>query len=116
MIASNNTFLGIVGVAVIIKKHGLETENMTTQQSETEKAAAKADFKKNNCKDGKLMKDGNVIDIKDLASAFPDIEFTGEKCNPCNSNCSFNIKLGDEKLSDEEKLRPKNSKESFISR
>lgn len=116
MIASNNTFLGIVGVAVILRKHGLSLENMTSQMSETELAANKADFRKNHCKKGKIMNDGEEISMDDLASAFPDLDFTGEKCNPCSKSCDFILTSGDEKLSDEEKLRPKNSKESFVSR
>ena len=116
IIASRSTILGIVGVVLIIKKHGMSMENMTNSESDTEKAARKADFKKKYCKKGKLVKDGKEINVEDLASAFPNIEFTDDKCNPCDTSCNFQLQPGNEKISDEEKLRPRNSKESFVSR
>ena len=116
IIASRSTILGIVGVALIIRKHGMSTENMTNSESETEKAARKADFKKKNCKKNQLVKDGKDINMEDLASAFPNIEFSGEKCNPCDNSCEFQLQSGGDKISDEEKLRSRNSKESFVSR
>ena len=116
IIASRNSFLGIIGVVLIIRKHGLSTENMSNSGSETQKAARKADFKKKFCKKGKLIKDNNEISSQDLASAFPNIEFSESKCNPCDESCNFYVQPSDEKISDEEKLRPRSSKESFISR
>lgn len=116
MIASNNSFLAIIGVGLILKNHGMSTENMTSQQSDTEKAASRANFRKKYCKKNKLMKDDKEISLKDLATAFPDLEMSGDKCNPCDNTCMFNIPMGAEKITDEERLRPKNSKESFVSR
>ena len=116
MIASRSTLLGIIGVVIIIKKHGLPTESMTNSGSETQQSARKADFKKKYCKKGKLLKNNKEISMDDLASAFPNVEFSEEKCNPCNNSCNFFINSNDEKISDEEKLRPRNSKESFVSR
>ena len=116
MISSRNTILGIVGVILIIKRHGLSKESMSNSSSETEQSARKADFKKSYCKQGKLIKNNKEISMDDLASAFPDVEFPEEKCNPCNKSCNFYVNLSDEKISDEEKLRPRDSKESFVSR
>lgn len=116
LIASRSTILGIIGVIIIIKKHGLSMEFMSNSEPETQKAARKADFKNAHCKKGKLMKDKKEISMKDLASAFPNIDFAEEKCNPCDESCNFYVQSSDEKISDEEKLRPRNSKESFISR
>ena len=122
LIASRNTFLGIAGVALIIKKHGLSVESMTNsetkihQDTKIQQESRKADFKNAHCKKGKLMKEVSNISMEDLASAFPEIEFTDQKCNPCDEGCNFQIKPSNEKISDEEKLRPRNSKESFVSR
>ena len=122
LIASRNTFLGIAGVALIIKKHGLSVESMTNsetkihQETKIKQASRKADFKNAHCKKGKLMKEVSNISMEDLASAFPEIEFPDQKCNPCDEGCNFQIKPSNEKISDEEKLRPRNSKESFVSR
>jgi hypothetical protein len=116
LIASRNTFLGIAGVALIIKKHGLSVESMTNSETKIHQESRKADFKNAHCKKGKLMKEVSNISMEDLASAFPEIEFTDQKCNPCDEVCNFQIKPSNEKISDEEKLRPRNSKESFVSR
>ena len=122
LIASRNTFLGIAGVALIIKKHGLSVESMTNsetkihQETKIQQESRKADFKNAHCKKGKLMKEVSNISMEDLASAFPEIEFTDQKCNPCDEGCNFQIKPSNEKIRDEEKLRPRNSKESFVSR
>jgi hypothetical protein len=116
LIASRNTFLGIAGVALIIKKHGLSVESMTNSETKIHQESRKADFKNAHCKKGKLMKEVSNISMEDLASAFPEIEFPDQKCNPCDEGCNFQIKPSNEKISDEEKLRPRNSKESFVSR
>ena len=122
LIASRNTFLGIAGVVLIIKKHGLSVESMTNsatkihQETKIQQESRKADFKNAHCKKGKLMKEVSNISMEDLASAFPEIEFPDQKCNPCDEGCNFQIKPSNEKISDEEKLRPRNSKESFVSR
>ena len=100
LIASRSTILGIIGVIIIIKKHGLSMEFMSNSESETQKAARKADFKNAHCKKGKLMKGKDEISMKDLASAFPNIDFAEEKCNPCDESCNFYVQSSDEKISD----------------
>ena len=116
LIASRSAILGVVGVVLIIKKHGLSIENMTNSETKIQQESRKADFKNTHCKKGHLMKEANNISMEDLASAFPEIEFPEQKCNPCDKACNFQIKSSNEKISDEEKLRPRNSKESFVSR
>jgi hypothetical protein len=122
LIASRSAILGVVGVVLIIKKHGLSVESMTNsetkihQETKIQQESRKADFKNAHCKKGKLMKEVSNISMEDLASAFPEIEFPDQKCNPCDEGCNFQIKSSNEKISDEEKLRPRNSKESFVSR
>ena len=116
LIASRSAILGVVGVVLIIKKHGLSIENMTNSETKIQQESRKADFKNAHCKKGHLMKEATNISMEDLASAFPEIEFPEQKCNPCDKACNFQIKLSNEKISDEEKLRPRNSKESFVSR
>jgi hypothetical protein len=116
LIASRSAILGVVGVVLIIKKHGLSVESMTNSETKIQQESRKADFKNAHCKKGKLMKEVSNISMEDLASAFPEIEFPDQKCNPCDEGCNFQIKSSNEKISDEEKLRPRNSKESFVSR
>lgn len=116
IIASKSTVMGILGVILIISKHGFSIENMSNSEGSIKKEARKADFKKSQCKKGKLFKDDKEISDDDLATAFPNIEFAKEKCNPCDASCEYSIKPSGEQLGDEERLRPRNSKESFISR
>ena len=69
-------------------------------------------FRKKNCKDGMLIdSDGNKINMKDIKKHFPDISFTGEKCNPCDSSCEFQITSSKERIMNEENMRPKPSNE-----
>ena len=72
-----------------------------------------ASFKSKHCKNGKVIdKNGNPIDMKDLASNFPEISFNLEKCatcNPCAEGCNFKLTSGSERITVEENLRPVDS-------
>ena len=87
------------------------SKNETSATNEINDAIAS--FKKKNCKDGKIIdKDGNPIDMKDLASNFPEISFNLEKCatcNPCAEGCNFKLTSGNERITVEENLRPVDS-------
>jgi len=69
-----------------------------------------ATFKKEHCnKEGKLIdKTGKLVDLADLSTVFPNIEFNlkNEKCNPCEENCGFKLTGGNELLTVEQELRP----------
>ena len=112
IIASRSTIFGILGIILIINQAEISIENMSTH----EKKPTSLEFRKKHCKKGKLMKGGKEIGMDKLAEAFPNIDFSKEKCNPCDESCQFDIQMGDEKISDEEKLRPRNSKEAFTNR
>ena len=87
------------------------SEDTETDKVETNDAVAS--FKNKHCKDGKLVgKDGKPIDIKDLASHFPELSFNLEKgatCNPCAEKCNFKLTSSEERISVEEKMRPVDS-------
>jgi hypothetical protein len=82
----------------------------TSKVSDNEINDAIASFKKKHCLNGKLIdKNKNPIEIKDLASNFPEISFNLERsptCNPCSESCSFKLTSGSERITVEEKLRP----------
>ena len=61
-------------------------------------------FKKNNCKDGKLMKDGKPISNDLIKDSFPNIKFSGDTCNPCDNDCQFEIVSSAERLTTEKNL------------
>ena len=62
------------------------------------------DFRKENCKNGKLKKGTDVSEIK----------YKNKKCNPCDSKCKFTMTTSNEQLKQREAVTPKDSKDSFI--
>jgi flavoprotein len=87
------------------------SKNGTRKTNEINDAIAS--FKTKHCKNGKVIdKNGNPIDMKDLASNFPEISFNLEKCatcNPCAEGCNFKLTSGSERITVEENLRPVDS-------
>ena len=78
-------------------------ENKSTSSKEDE---LKTSFLKH-CKDGKLYDDkNNLVDLNDISSVFPNLKFTGDKCNPCNVNCGFTISTSSDRIASEESMRP----------
>ena len=67
------------------------------------------DFRKKNCLNGKLMKDGKDVSLDDIATTFPDIKFANNACNPCDEDCEFEIVSSEERITVEENLTPKDS-------
>ena len=104
---------GLVMLVVIISlKQSSLLEGMTGAEKE-----AVTQFKQKHCKKkGLVDKNGEKVSLEDIGSQFPNLNFDADKCNPCDTSCNFQLQPGNEKISDEEKLRPRNSKESFVSR
>jgi|TARA_B110000967_G_scaffold190246_2_gene214772 hypothetical protein len=66
-------------------------------------------FKKENCKDGLLMKDDKEVTKDSITSSFPDLKFLEEPCNPCDDDCKFEIVSSSERLTAEKNVRPVDS-------
>lgn len=73
-------------------------------------------FKKNNCKNGILMKDGKEITADSLKENFPNVKFDGDSCNPCGDDCKFQIVSSAERITNEENLRPQESNAQPVDR
>jgi hypothetical protein len=73
-------------------------------------------FKKNNCKNGILMKDGKEITADSLKENFPNVKFDGDSCNPCGDECKFQIVSSAERVTNEENLRPQESNAQPVDR
>ena len=73
-------------------------------------------FKKNNCKNGILMKDGKEITADSLKENFPNVKFDGDSCNPCGDDCKFQIVSSAERVTNEENLRPQESNAQPVDR
>jgi len=78
--------------------------------------AAMANFRKENCVDGKLMKDNTVVTPLTFQSNFPNVKFTSKTCHPCDETCDFEIVSSEEKLTVEENLRSIDSNSSPVDR
>ena len=73
-------------------------------------------FKKNNCKNGILMKDGKEITPSSIKENFPNVKFDGDSCNPCGDDCKFQIVSSAERVTNEENLRPQESNAQPVDR
>lgn len=73
-------------------------------------------FKKNNCKNGILMKDGKEVTPSSIKENFPNVKFDGDSCNPCGDDCKFQIVSSAERVTNEENLRPQESNAQPVDR
>ncbi len=80
------------------------------------KDSSKEMFKQKFCVDGKLMKDDKEVTPQQIKDAFPDINFSGESCNPCDDKCEFEIISSKEKITVEENLRAVDSNTELVDR
>lgn len=100
----HKTYLGLLLVLAFVSLNGLNNvEGMTNKEVD--------DFRSNNCKKNVLYKGDEKVSISQVAKMFPNVKFSGEKCNPCDSDCKFSISTTTEQLSVEEDLKPKPSKQ-----
>lgn len=75
-----------------------------------------AEFKKKHCIDGKLMKDDKEITTEEMKTAFPDLKFLSEDCNPCDIDCNFEIISSNERLTSEENIKAVDSSTISVDR
>jgi len=110
---------GILAVLLVISMNqyvieGMENNDDSSKESKEESSVSM--FKKTNCKNGILMKDGKEITSDLIKSSFPDIKFSGDTCNPCDEECQFEIVSSVEQLTNEENLRPQDSNTQPVDR
>jgi hypothetical protein len=110
---------GILAVLLVISMNqyvieGMENNDDSSKESKEESSVSM--FKKTNCKNGILMKDGKEITSDLIKTSFPDIKFSGDTCNPCDEECQFEIVSSVEQLTNEENLRPQDSNSQPVDR
>jgi len=68
-------------------------------------------FVSENCENGVLKNKNMKVNIEMSEHVFPELKFTGNKCNPCDKNCDYIVesKLNIEKAI----ITPKNSNDSL---
>lgn len=75
-----------------------ETSKVSTDQENKE-------FIKTTCKNGNLMKSNNIVTPSEVSKSYPDIKFTNDECNPCDTDCKFEIITTEERVTTEENLK-----------
>ena len=104
-----------------IKPHDMVDKNSdmdtdTDNENENDNNSSISLFKKNNCKNGILMKNGKRVTSDLIKESFPNVKFTKEQCNPCDDDCEFEIVSSVEQITNEENLRPQDSNTQPVDR
>jgi lipopolysaccharide export LptBFGC system permease protein LptF len=95
---------------------GMGTDMDTDNDSDINNNSSISMFKKNNCKNGILMKNGKRVTSDLIKESFPNLKFTKEQCNPCDDDCEFEIVSSVEQITNEENLRPHDSNTQPVDR
>lgn len=84
-------------------------DNTDNNNPDSSKESPISLFRTNNCKNGFLMKDDKHVTPDTLKQSFPNLKFSGDHCNPCDTSCDFEIISSEEQISVEENLRAQDS-------
>jgi len=100
-----------------------EDTEVDSEDAEVDSSDAVNDFRKKNCKakdgsDEEIFVDanGNEMNLDEIKKKYPNLKFENGDCNPCSAECSFSISEGEEQITTDESLRPKDSNEIPVSR
>ena len=88
-------------------REGMSNKQVDSNESRTQ-------FRKSNCKNKILTKNGKPVTKKNVEQKFPNMKFENGVCNPCNVDCKFTITTSNEQMTQEDAVTPKNSKDSFV--
>lgn len=66
-------------------------------------------FRNDYCIDGKLTLDGKHVTMGTIKEDFPDLKYKGDACDPCDTDCQFEIISSNERLTVEENMRATDS-------
>ena len=123
IVAANFHILaGVLVLLFIISMNHYVVEGMDNNDSskespeESQEESPMTLFKKDHCKNGLLMKGDKEITSDLIQESFPNISFSGDVCNPCDDDCTFEIVSSSEQMTNEENLRPHDSNEHPIDR
>jgi hypothetical protein len=95
---------------------GTDADEDSDSDEDADGTDAVRNFRKKNCKaqdgsDKQVFVDanGNEMDLDEIKQKYPNLKFDGDDCNPCSEDCSFSISDGEEQITTDEALRPKDS-------
>jgi hypothetical protein len=66
-------------------------------------------FRDSHCTNGKLEHKGVPVNVEMTEHVFPELQFNGSPCNPCDTSCAFSI-LENKLRNEDELTRPKSSR------
>ena len=98
------------------KNDSTMSDNEDSDDDTDDDEDAVSDFRKKNCKaqdgsDKQVFVDanGNEMGLDEIKKKYPNLKFDKGDCNPCSADCSFSISDGEEQITTDEALRPKDS-------
>ena len=76
--------------------HFYQTKELYTDSGSEEGESAnfkkaEKNFRKKNCEDNTLKYKGNKVKNEMVEHVFPEINFEGAPCNPCDDNCKYDF-------------------------
>jgi len=86
--------------------------SVNTNTNESLTPSLRSQFEIQYCDKGKLKYKNNDVKSEMVDHIFPEIKFSGEKCNPCSSDCDYSIieeKILERLQNEDEITKPKDS-------
>jgi len=115
----HHILLGIIVFLFFISLKEGNIEGMENNKSskDSNTISPQNKFRLNNCENKKLLKQNKEITPKMIKQSFPNIKFQDDTlCNPCDLHCDFEIIDSNDKITNEQNLRPEDSKNNNINR
>ena len=115
-----------LGVAFVViasdVTEGMKSSRKTTQSPDSDSVSDKniADLRQSHCKskDGQTLfvdDQGNTMTLQEIQQKYPNIDFSGDACNPCDDACAFTVTETTDQITIETALQPANTTtEPFI--
>jgi hypothetical protein len=86
--------------------------NANTNANESLTPSLRSQFEIQYCDKGKLKYKNNDVKTEMAVHVFPELNFNGEKCNPCSSDCDYSVieeKILERFQNEENLIKPKDS-------
>jgi len=102
-----------LGVAFVViasdVTEGMKSSRKTTQSPDSDTSIA--DLRQSHCKskDGQTLfvdDQGNAMTLQEIQQKYPNIDFSGDACNPCDDACAFTVTETTDQLTVETALQP----------
>ena len=106
-----------LGVAFVViasdVTEGMKSSRKTTQSPDSDSDSDKSitDLRQSHCKskDGQTLfvdDQGNAMTLQEIQQKYPNIDFSGDACNPCDDACAFTVTETTDQITVETALQP----------